>query len=331
MAKNDYSQRSEKDMFWSNDTQQDIKPDESAAPKAADAIVPPTNNPSQPQQQSQQTQKEYIDIEKYISRNKDRFSRIILLKITVQIIAVVSAVAGAGATWPYSLINFIIVFFLFLGGVLSLSGLYDRVIKDAIKNITKIKNFSTSSNNKISWNSLIKVWKDSKDVRDTRCSELKISTDKATMTSFALKIYRTHYTNKIDDTMLYGECFYAEMDYQSLNADGLTLLYGKMPFFRNRQHSREMSQYVLLADTEEIIDNCDTDRILDIADKIHQQVKGAAFIMHFTNSSIIMIVKTQNMIKDQFGTIDYNIPKCLRRDLSMILNRVAISDILIGE
>ncbi|MBO7567819.1 MAG: hypothetical protein J6T60_12085 [Bacteroidales bacterium] len=233
MAKNDYSRRSEKDMFWSNDTQQDIKPDESAAPKAADAIVPP-NNPSQPQLQSQKTPKEYIDIEKFISRNKDRFSRIILLKITVQIIAVVSAVAGAGATWPYSLINFIIVFFLFLGGVLSFSGLYDRVIKDAIKNITKIKNFSTSSNNKISWNSLIKVLKDSNDVRDTRCSELKISTDNATMTSFALKIYRTHYTNKIDDTMLYGECFYAEMDYKSLTADGLTLLYGKMPFFQKQ-------------------------------------------------------------------------------------------------
>lgn len=330
MAKNDYSRRSEKDMFWSNDTQQDIKPDESAAPKAADAIVPP-NNPSQPQQQSQKTPKEYIDIEKFISRNKDRFSRIILLKITVQIIAVVSAVAGAGATWPYSLINFIIVFFLFLGGVLSFSGLYDRMIKDAIKNITKIKNFSTSSNNKISWNSLIKVLKDSNDVRDIRCSELKISTDNATMTSFALKIYRTHYTNKIDDTMLYGECFYAEMDYKSLTADGLTLLYGKMPFFRNRQYRREVSQYSLLADKEDIIDNCNTAQIIDIADKIHQQVNGAAFIMHFTNNSIIMIVKTQNMIKNQFGTIDYNIPKCLRRDLSMILNRVAISDILIGE
>jgi hypothetical protein len=86
-----------------------------------------------------------------------------------------------------------------------------------------------------------------------------------------------------------------------------------------------------IADKEDIIDNCNTAQIIDIADKIHQQVKGAAFIMHFTNNSIIMIVKTQNMIKNQFGTMDYNIPKCLRRDLSMILNRVAISDILIGE
>ena len=354
MARNDYTRRSEKDMFWSNDTQQDIKPDDSSAPKAEGTIVPPPYKQQQPAQQPrqqtqqqprQQTQQqprqqpqtfhtEDFDFDKYITKNKRRFSDLTAKKKKVQIVVVVLGLIGFIATLPYSLVGIPIVMLIFviIYDTLSYSRMYEGELKNVIKHIKKIKAFNKHCYNyKISWGSLIKSGVEADYTQDSRWDELKVSTENATTTSFALSIYKRSRSGVTP--LLESECYYAEMDYKSSTADNLILLHGKMRYTRHRPRRREVSKYTLLADTEDIIDNCNTDRILDIADRIHQQINGEAFIMRFTRNSILLIVRNNDIRKYRysFDLFDYDIPKCLRRDISMILNRVAISDILTSE
>ena len=294
-------------------------------------ITPPPYIPSQTQSTIPQPTKskeeilEGFDVENFIKDNSSNFSMTIFAKVVSVILC-----GGLLLKWvlntPYL---WWIIFAVALTIVRVLDFIFQRrytnYINLAIKQIKKVKALNKTPLQVMHWESLLDF--PYSNVYTNNEDEIVIVTDETKVFSCEMEFFRKVSKNNTE-TFLNCEIYKADMEGRTSFADNITLMKGNMPFIKTKKYFCEVSQYVLYYDDEQNLNECNIPRVCAIADRISAYLGDKAFAMHFNTDTITLALPTHDMGKYDYGFFDFTIEDRIRRDVTAIVDRVCLSDML---
>ena len=294
-------------------------------------ITPPPYIPSQTQSTIPQPTKskeeilEGFDVENFIKDNSSNFSMTIFAKV-VSVILCGCLLLKWVLNTPYL---WWIIFAVALTIVRVLDFIFQRrytnYINLAIKQIKKVKALNRTPLQVMHWESLLDF--PYSNVYDNNEDEIVIVTDETKVFSCEMEFFRKVSKNNTE-TFLNCEIYKADMEGRTSFADNITLMKGNMPFIKTKKYFCEVSQYVLYYDDEQNLNECNSPRVCAIADRISAYLGDKAFAMHFNTDTITLALPTHDMEKYDYGFFDFTIEDRIRRDVTAIVDRVCLSDML---
>ena len=294
-----------------------ITPPPYIPPQKKSSIPPPTKK--------KEDALEDFDVEKYIKDNSSNFSTTIFAKV-VSVILCGCLLLKWVLNTPYL---WWIIFVVALTIVRVLDFIFQRrytnYINLAIKQIKKVKALNRTPLQVMHWESLLDF--PYSNVYDNNEDEIVIVTDETKVFSCEMEFFRKVSKNNTE-TFLNCEIYKADMEGRTSFADNITLMKGNMPFIKTKKYFCEVSQYVLYYDDEQNLNECNIPRVCAIADRISAYLGDKAFAMHFNTDTITLALPTHDMEKYDYGFFDFTIEDRIRRDVTAIVDRVCLSDML---
>lgn len=111
-------------------------------------------------------------------------------------------------------------------------------------------------------------------------------------------------------------------------ANNVLLARGNIKHIKKRVYTFQHEGYTIYAYNEDYIENSDMNRVYALAQKLRNYLNNKNFIINFTGDKILLMLAAD--IKDNFhyGFFNYDIADRLRRDLTLLKNRIKIAKIL---
>ena len=294
----------------------DITPPPYIPPQKKSSIPPPTKK--------KEDALEGFDVEKYIKDNSSNFSTTILTKIISQGLCVFLLLKWLFNHFGH--IGLVVLVSIIAYWVIELiyNGRYSSYISLAIKSIKNVTAFNKTPKQTMEWATMFKFPYSS--VNNHVEDELIIEVDEITVTSQEMQFLRR--VGKSTETIMMCECYRADMEGRTSFADNITLVKGKMPFVKRDKYNRQASQYLLYSNDDTCLDQCNTPRLLAIADRVAAHLGNKAFVMSFTSQYVNLATPIAHMDKFDYNFFDYTIEDRIRRDVSASINRVQIANLL---
>ncbi len=294
-------------------------------------IAPPPYIPSQnrqtttPPAKRQEDILDGFDVEKFIKDNDTNFNMTIFAKVFSQGFGVFLLLKWLFYDFEKWWLVLIMAFIGF-GLIMYIFGnSYEKYINQALKSIKRVISYNKNPKNTIPWGSMI-VFPHS-EVSATKEDELIVVADETKVTSQEFLFERKVGKND-KETLMMCECYSADMDGRTSFADNIVLAKGKMPYARHAKFRQPVSQYVLHFDDQNCLDECNTPRLLALADSVSAHLGNKPFVMAFSSTNINLAVPIDHLDKFDYNFFDYTIADRIRRDITATVNRVQVANLL---
>lgn len=306
--------------------------DETPAPPPYEpqTIAPPPYTPSQntPPAKSKEEVLDGFDVEKFIKDNDTYFNMTIFAKVFLQGFGVFLLLKWLFNDFGRWWLVLIVAFACLVVIQIIFEDRYSKYIALAMKSIKRVISYNKSPKNTIPWGSMI-VFPHS-DVSATKEDELVVVADETKVTSQEFLFERKVGKND-KETLMMCECYSANMDGRTSFADNIVLTKGKMPYARLAKFRQPVSQYVLHFDDQNCLDECNTPRLLALADSVSAHLGNKPFVMAFSSTNINLAVPIDHLDKFNYNLFDYTIADRIRRDINATVNRVQVANLLAGN
>ena len=304
MAKNDYSRRSKKDVFWGDET-----------------TTTPYDTLSENSETANDDTEDDFDVEKFIRENDSKITTTVTAKIVTQILVVVLLLCITFLI--RQLLCFSIFFYIIAFLIISnkFTNDYAEHINHAIKSLKKIKHYKHKTEGGAAWGKMISC-----PGKQHTKGLTRIEIGDNIINAMDLKLYQNigRY-----DTITYFTGEYYDVSFGDKSfANNVMLVNGNIEHVKKRGYTFQHEGYTIYAYNEDYIENSDMNRVYALAQKLRNYLNNKNFIINFTGDKILLMLAAD--IKDNFhyGFFNYDIADRLRRDLTLLKNRIKIAKIL---
>ena len=346
MAKNDYSRRSSKEVFWGDDNtnKNSSKSDELDELFRESERIPEDDagdidenigdnlvddeavavNKYTPRHQSD-TQYD-INIEQFSQQYEEQISKLIKTKIIV-LIAIIGIVIAGIYHWDFTVLYVIVAI---LGGVIMgcvSQSRYAEIIKELVKNFKVIDSYSHQMKDMYQnvCTHVFSFQKFSAPECDYYREDLTvIKTGDATVNVAELRVSHTTGSGKHahTDILFTGEYYTFVMP--KPYADGVLVCKGMMPVIETNQYYDSKYRFYAI---NQNMPNSDFGHITHIVDRLSENFQED-FALYFEGGYVNLLFKTSDIRFFDFGFFDFSVKNKLKRDVPRLALRVKIAEIL---
>ncbi len=344
MAKNDYSRRSSKDVFWGDDNkdnqldfdtpasnQYEPQPEPVIEPPAEQVPEPPTeqvpeHQPEPVPEPPSNVDKEKIDVDKLIRKFDSQIDGYVFKKIIFLLIAIASFFTlGLGENMAVFPLAGLIAFFIVGSGQK-----YTEILKNIIEDLTVGGKYSSG---KIGESRVPPIYKrifcsNRRPIENCTFSpedQTEIKIGNSTVHSTELTIFFTTGSGK---NMVFNYVFegeYHDCTMPNPYADGVLVCKGKMLVIKPDVYIDDKYRfYFFNGETN----NSDLGRISNLCDRLSEFFGDEDFALFYDAGSIHLITKTKNNDFGDFGLLDFSVRDRLKRDVGWLVRRINIAQIL---
>ena len=330
MAANDYSRRSKKDVFWGDDNNKsksneldelikdEITLEEDTENNASEPICEPVTEPL-----PEVNFDEDFDMEKFFRENDSKITTTVTVKILTHFLLPVLLLGITLITFMMHILCFSVIFYFIAFLIISnkFTNDYEEYINKAIESFKKIKLYKHKIEGGAAWGKMISCPGEAY-TKDLTRIEIDDNIVKAMDLEIFLNMGRygtiTYFTGMYYEIALGDKSF----------ADNVLLVKGNIKHIKKRVYTFQHNGYTIYAYNEDYIENSDMNRVYALADELRNYLNNKNFIINFSGDKILLMLAAD--IKDNFhyGFFNYAITDRLRRDISLLKNRIKIAEIL---
>ena len=162
--------------------------------------------------------------------------------------------------------------------------------------------------------------------RNENVTKIEIGDTTVTASHFCYTKKKGGYKYGKTITICQGNCYAVDIK-NKLIPNGIWLVKNGHKYIKKGKYACKSKGFMVYADTADAIKNCDTSDICDIAEKIYKAVR-ANFVLYFEKNIMYYIDFEPDNNDFEMEVFDFNIEKFLRRDLSVLQKRIEFSKIL---
>lgn len=316
MAKNDYSRRSKKDVFWGDET-----------------TTTPYDTLSENSETANDDTEDDFDVEKFIRENDSKITTTVTAKIVTQILAIGSIpmlwklwVMWVKYIYVFDGVLFLIIIFGGSYAVFSIaekifSNKYTAYIERAAKSFKKIKLYRHKIEGGAAWKDVFYVTSlGNMHTEDLTRIEIGDTIVKA------LEVDLQNKDGKTISHYFYGVYYEVDLGDRAF-ADNVMLVYGSIQYVKERPYIKDSECFTIYAFKEDDVVNSDMNRVYNLAQNLLNHLNNS-FIINFKNGKMYFIIRQPNIVKFNYNVFDYTIKDRLRRDINELQNRIKIAEIL---
>ena len=340
MAHNEYSRRSSKNVFWTDNTENNTfnepQPDSTQTisydSQTLEEPIQETNTILESEQSTPSLFSDTtnnFDIDRFVKNNDTSFSAIIIAKIFTQILFLINFIS-IFVTYDYRICIVPAGFMLIIGYYITefiFNKIYISYVKKAALSNKIIKVFNEKPKKSLPWRTMLKF---PIGIKETSHIDYELCIDATKTTVNFQKIYFTKEMGKQRATFLTCDCYKANIQKSAPIATNINLIRGKVPFVKREKYYRHVSQYYsLYSDSATNIEECNMTRICNIANKLIEHLgNNKSFAMFFNGNNIYLTIPTENVKSFQYQFFNYSITDRIRKEIAEITNKIYISDLL---
>ncbi len=315
MAQNDYSRRSNKDVFFGDET--------------------PTTPymPSENYDTANDDTEDDFDVEKFIKENDSNITTTVTAKIITHILVVglIPLLWKLWIMWMKHIhaFNAFMFYVIIFGGSFAAFSIteifffkrYTAFIEMVIKSFKKIKLYKHEIEGGAAWKDVFYVPSLEKmhtedltriEIGDTIVKALEVDLQNRVGKSIRHNFYGLYYEVDLGDRAF---------------ADNVMLVYGHIQYIKQRPYIKDTECFTIYAFKEDDVVNSDMNRVYNLAQKLINHLNNS-FVINFKNGKMYCFIRQPNIDTFNYNGFDYTIKDRLRRDINIIQNRIQIAEVL---
>jgi len=323
MALNDYSRRSNKDVFFG---------DEPLTTPSSTPLASQYTPPEKSETADSNTDDDF-DVQKFIRENDSDITKTITAKIASHILAV-GLIPMLWELWKWWVMyvdefNTFACFVIVIWGSIGIFSItkiifskrYTNYIERAVKYFKKIKLYNHTAKGGAAWGKMIDCPGDAFSRDLTR-----IEINNKIIKVLYLEIYK--YESQHHKIYFNGEYYEISLGDKAF-ANNVMLVNGSIPNVKTRHHSLQHNGYTIHFYNDDNLKSSDMNRVYALAGRLRNALGDKEFLIDFAGERIMLLLPTD--YRDNYFTYDcfnYTIADRLRRDVNIFKERIKIAKIL---